>query len=78
MVYDVIYDKFMWYGFGILEYSLVDVLVFGFGGFYILVIDFWGYGDSYGLIYFGIYDIFFFVMFLFYVVLLIKMLIDFW
>ncbi|VBB76663.1 Putative protein of unknown function [Podospora comata] len=48
MVHDATYDKSMWHGLGILEYSLADALASGLGGSYTLAIDLWGHGDSHG------------------------------
>ncbi|KAK0658108.1 hypothetical protein QBC41DRAFT_287765 [Cercophora samala] len=48
LVHDISYDKSMWHGLGVPEYSLADALASGLSGSYTLAIDLWGHGDSHG------------------------------
>ncbi|KAK0736228.1 hypothetical protein B0T21DRAFT_440449 [Apiosordaria backusii] len=48
LVHDLTYDKYMWHGLGLPQYSLADALASGLKGSYTLAIDLWGHGDSHG------------------------------
>ncbi|KAK4172885.1 hypothetical protein QBC36DRAFT_381420 [Triangularia setosa] len=48
LIHDLTYDKSMWHGLGLPQYSLADALASGLKGSHTLAVDLWGHGDSHG------------------------------